>query len=249
MTARSAAIILVVATASAIVTTMAVRMILGRQMSVEIDNSIYTTQGVDISAHNGVVDFDSVAQSGIRFVYMKATEGATWRDSRFASNYAEAAAAGLNVGVYHFFRFDIEGWRQSVNLLRTIGSRRLDLPIAIDVEEWGNPSGYSTEQVVDNLRSMIELVRRVGREVIIYTNKDGYHRYVRGRFDDVDLWICSFTNPPLHEHERWTLWQYSHIGHVDGIKGAADLCTFNTPCKGGYESWLATMPSVARVEW
>lgn len=248
MKPRTAAIALISATAIAILAVMAVRVFSPAVASVDVDPARFPVRGIDISAHNGSVDFDSVARAGISFVYIKASEGASWRDSRFNDNYERARRAGLAVGLYHFFRFDIEGWRQSVNFLLALRGRPLDLPVAIDVEEWGNPGEFTTEIIIDNLRSMVELLRQGGREPIIYTNKNGYYRFIRGHFDDVALWICSFTDPPLAERDRWTLWQHSHLGRVPGIRGDVDLNTFNTPARGNWKDYLASRPAVARLE-
>lgn len=248
MKARTIAILVIGATAAAIAIVMGSRMAFGGEPRADIDTTVYAIRGVDISAHNGEVDFSRLRAAGVDFVYIKASEGATWRDSRFETNYRNAAATpGLAVGVYHYFRFDVEGWRQSVNVLRAINGRRLDLPVAIDLEEWGNASGQPTEKIITQLRSMIELLRQAGREVIIYTNKNGYYRFVRGHFDDVGLWICSFTNPPLRDRCRWTMWQHCHIGKIDGIKGAVDLNTFNTPAAGDFAAYLASRPGISTV--
>lgn len=247
MKARTAAIILIGITAAAIAAVMLRRAFAPQPRSVQVDRTAYPGRGIDISAHNGEIDFRRVAGSGIEFAFIKATEGATWRDSAFERNYSGAVEAGLKVGAYHFFRFDVEGWRQSVNIIGTLKSRHLDLPVAIDVEESGNPADCTTEQVVDNLRSLIELLRQNGREPIIYTNKRGYSRFVRGRFDDVDLWICSFTSPAMAEGARWTIWQHSHEGQVDGILGPVDLNTFNAPVRGTFSQWIDSVPALARL--
>lgn len=215
---------------------------------VEVDRNVYPTRGIDVSAHNGEIDFDRVAADSIRFVYIKASEGGSWRDASFERNYSKATEAGLHVGAYHFFRFDVEGWRQSVNLLRALGHKTLTMPVAIDVEEWGNPAPVSTDHVVDHLRSMIELLRQNGREAVIYTNKNGYYRFIRGRFDDVDLWICSFTTPPMPENRRWTMWQHSHTGIVDGVPGPVDLITFNTPVRGTFDDWISRHPCISSLK-
>lgn len=247
MTARTAAYLLVAATALAIGATMAGRFIGSHERSVDIDTTIYTVRGVDISAHNGDVDFDSLRASGIDFVYIKASEGATWRDARFEDNYRRALGSGMAVGVYHYFRFDVEGWRQSVNIMRAINGRHLDLPVAIDVEEWANSTRPSTEHIVTQLRSMVELLRQGGREVIIYTNLSGYYRFIRGHFDDVPLWICSFRDEPLHDASRWTLWQHSHEGRARGVDGKVDLNTFNTPALGDWRDYLAGRPGISTL--
>lgn len=238
------AILIVGITAAAILYVAGGRILKPGPTHVDVDRLAYPAIGIDISAHNGEIDFDKVAAQGVSFVYMKATEGATWVDSRFDANHAAARAAGLKIGAYHFFRFDVPGWRQSVNLIRALKHHPIDLPVAIDVEEWGNPANATTEEIVASLRSMIELLRQNGREPVIYTNKNGYYRFVRGRFDDVGLWICSFTTPPIPETERWLLWQHSHKGHIDGIPSAVSLDTYNSPEHGPISDWLDSHPTI-----
>ncbi len=246
--ARTAAIILIGVTAICIAVAMFIREASRNNAHVDIDTTTYTVKGIDISAHNGEIDFERVARDGVQFAFIKISEGATWRDSKFEENYHKATSAGIKVGVYHFFRFDVEGWRQSVNLLRALGHRHLDLPVAIDIEEWGNPENYSTKEVIENVKSLIDLIRRSGREAIIYTNKKGYSKFIRNHFDDTMLWICSFTDPAMAEDSRWTIWQYSHKGKIDGIDGDTDLCTFNVPVIGDFSQWLATNPAISPIK-
>ena len=78
------------------------------------------------------------------------------------------------------------------------------------------------------LRRMVMLMQEEGAEPIIYTNKNGYQRYVRDRFTDIPLWICSFTDPPMEgDAVPWTIWQFSHRGSIAGITGAVDCNTIN----------------------
>lgn len=217
------------------------RMLRTRQPHVEIDRLAYPVAGVDLSAHNGIVDFDSLAAAGINFAYLKASEGISFRDPSFALNYAKGRRAGLALGAYHFFRFDCDGRKQAVNLLRAIAGCALDLPVAIDVEESGNPAEAATELISARLDAMVSHIRSSGRKVIIYTNKNGDARFVRGHFDsieddDPELWICSFTDPPLNRRQ-WTLWQHSHRSRIPGVKGFVDLNTFNGD-RAAWERWL-----------
>ncbi len=185
----------------------------------------YPVRGIDVSAHNGEIDFERVAATGeVDFVMLKATEGTNFKDSRFVDNYRKAVRAGLKVGIYHFFRFDTDSELQAINLLHSLRNRRVDFPVVIDIEEWGNPDGLATSKIVASLRSVIEIVEKAGYPVMLYTNKDGYQRFIKGNFDDYPLWICSFTDPPVDG--RWLMWQYSHRGRVDGIDGNVDLDVF-----------------------
>lgn len=209
-----------------------------RRPHVEPDRRLYPMRGIDLSAHNGAVDFDAVASDGIAFVYLKASEGLSFRDSSFRRNHAAARAAGLAVGAYHFFRFDCDGRRQAINMLSAVDSCRLDLPLAIDVEEWNNAAGFTTEIVSSRLHAMVDYLRAHGRRVAVYTNKNGFWRFVHSNFnasdptDSIGVWICSFTSPPM-PGDSWTFWQHSHQGRVKGIRGKVDLNTF----RGDSSSW------------
>lgn len=184
----------------------------------------YPVRGIDISAHNGDVDFQAVRSAGYSFVIIKASEGSSFKDGSFHSNIWRARKAGLMVGVYHFFRFDATGMMQALNFLHSLNGQHLDLPVCIDVEQWTNPTDRTTSRVLHTLDFLIRRLERQGHKVMIYTNKDGYADFVARRFSDYPLWISSFT--PLPASINWTIWQYSHAGSVPGVKGNVDLNVF-----------------------
>lgn len=237
--ARQIAIAIIAVTAAAIFAVGAWRMTGSRRAHVEVERERFPIVGVDLSAHNGEVDFKRVAADGVNFVFLKATEGSTFKDPKFNANYEAARSAGLTVGAYHFFRFDSDGYEQGRNFLESVDSLALDLPLAIDIEEWGNPECDDTEAVVEALRGMIFALEGGRHKVIIYTNKNGYTRFVRGRLEEMPVWVCSFTNPPMPSDE-WLLWQHSHESHVDGIDGPVDLNTFNGD-SSSWAAWLSEM--------
>lgn len=70
--------------------------------SESLDIDAYKISGIDVSAHNGNIDFAKARAVGTEFVFVKATEGATFRDSAMNSNLRKAHEAGLKTGVYHF---------------------------------------------------------------------------------------------------------------------------------------------------
>lgn len=191
---------------------------------VNIDKEDYPVKGIDISSHNGSIDFKKVEEDGVSFVLIKATEGASFKDNRFESNYSGVRNTGMKVGAYHFFRFDINGTLQGMNLLNAIRGKILDLPVAIDVEEHGNPA-TPTPSVIKRLNEMIEHISAKGYDIMIYTNSNGYKRFIEPYFADYPLWICKFSKP--HNDIEWKFWQYSHWGEVDGISGEVDLNIFN----------------------
>lgn len=199
------------------------------------DLTAYPVRGIDISSHNGDVDFDAVAADSIRFVYIKASEGAGFRDPRFHSNYYAARRAGLKVGAYHFYRFDKPADMQAVNLLQMLRGKHLDLPLAIDVEEWTNPEDISDLRVIEGVTRMADYLTSRGYPVSIYCNKNDHERYVSRRFRGVPLWICTFVEPDTLLD--WTFLQYTHRGSVAGVSGHVDKDVFI----GNDSAWQAAV--------
>lgn len=231
---RIIAIILVCTTALLVGWLGLSRLLRDRKNYVEIDRSLYPIVGIDISSHNGRPDFDSLA-TVVDFVYLKASEGREFRDSEFGRNYSEAKRTGLPVGAYHFFRFDRDGESQAANFIDAIRGCDLCLPAAIDIEESGNPEGIPADSVTHRLQVMVNILREEGIEPLLYTNKKGHARFVRQVLSELpapELWICSFTNPPV-PHNNWLFWQHSHCSRIPGIKGPVDLNTFN----GSRQDW------------
>jgi lysozyme len=208
----------------------------------ELSRDEYPITGLDLSAHNGDVDFNLLVADSIDFVILKATEGATFKDTKFNSNYYAARKAGIaTIGAYHFFRFNTDGKMQGINFLNSLVGKTVDLPLVIDLEEWTNPRELPTDDVVHRLQDMVDYLESNGYAVMLYTNKDGYERFVRNYFADYPLWICSFTNPPLPENAdtEWSLWQYSHWGWVSAAETSVDLNTFNGT-RAQWQQWLRT---------
>ena len=78
----------------------------------------FPVQGIDVSHHQGVVDWERVASNrAIRFVYIKASEGGDFRDASFTENWNGARRGGLVAGAYHYFTFCRSGRDQAANFL------------------------------------------------------------------------------------------------------------------------------------
>ncbi len=196
-----------------------------------VDPERYPVRGIDVSAHNGLMNLDAAASDGVEFIFIKATEGVSFVDENFKINYRKAQHAGLKIGAYHFFRFDKDGVEQAMHFLRVIDNRRYELGLAIDVEQQGNPENIDPALVVERLSAMVEYLNLKGYHVMLYTNRDGYEKFLMETFPGYPLWICSFSEHPIDAD--WTFWQYNHHGAVKGIRGDVDLDVFN----GSREEW------------
>ncbi len=190
-----------------------------------VDPERYPVRGIDVSSHNGNIDFSKVRADGYEFVFIKASEGSDFRDKNFQTNYTKARKGGIKTGAYHFFRFDKDGVDQAINFLKAVGNRKLDLGLAVDVEQQGNPEGIDKELITERLTAMAEYLYLKGYRVTFYTNKTGYEEFLMESFPGYPLWICSFSEHPIDAD--WTYWQYDHHGKVNGIKGDVDLNAYN----------------------
>lgn len=206
--------------------------------SVNVDRYRYPIAGIDVSKHNGDIDFDKVRDDDYQFVFIKASEGMTYRDDAFDRNYKKAHKAGLKVGAYHFFRKNRTGREQADNFLRAVEGKQLDLPLVIDLEDdWGNGATVSRQTAIERVMDMIEILNDKGYQVMIYTNLDGYNKYYKDLLADHDLWLCSFTSPDLLTTLPHCIQQFNHEGTVDGVEGKVDLNVFRGT-RGEWNSYL-----------
>lgn len=209
-------------------------------LNVEVARSQYPVKGIDISHHNGAIDFALVAADSVEFVVIKATDGVNFVDSCMRRNYEGARANGLKTGFYHFFRFNRGGVRQARHFLKTTDGMTHEFPAMIDFESEGNPD-LDYYLIVGRLRDMINYLRQRNVRVMLYCNHKDYDRYIHGNFDHVDLWLASGRTPDVDDEAmpHRVLWQHSHNGRVRGIPKPVDINTFNGT-RAQYEQWLAT---------
>jgi len=211
--------------------------------SVNVDRYRYPIAGIDVSKHNGEIDFDQVSDDNYQFVFIKASEGKTYQDDAFERNYAGARDAGLKVGAYHFFRKNRSGKEQADNFLNVIKGKPMDLPLVIDLEDdWGNGVNIDRKLALERVLDMINILNDKGYPVMIYTNLDGYGKYYKDMLGDHDLWLCSFTSPDLLPEMPHCIQQFSHEGNVAGVKGDVDLNVF----RGTKKEWNRYLDDVQK---
>ena len=183
----------------------------------------YDVRGVDVSAYQGRIDWPTLAAQDVDFAYLKATGGSGFVDERFDDNLRGARKAGLLVGAYHFFSFESPGRSQAERIVATVPADDDLLPVAIDVEHYGDYVGDppDPEAVRVQLTALVDALREhYGVEPVIYATQSAYARYVAGHFPGTPIWIRSVYAPPhLTDDRRWTFWQYSDHDRLDGYDG------------------------------
>jgi lysozyme len=184
-------------------------------------------QGVDVSHHQGAIDWRTLAADDIAFAYIKATEGADHIDARFAFNWREAAAAGLYRGAYHFFTLCRSGASQAQNFIAVVPRDAGALPAAVDLEHMGPcRRGPTMTDVVGEARIFMDAVEaHYGVRPIIYTTREFHDAYL----SDVTgerFWIRSLGVSPRFRERDWIIWQHHNRGHKRGVSGPIDLNAF-----------------------
>ena len=187
-------------------------------------------KGVDVSEYQGEIDLDALSGAGIEFVYAKATEGASSVDSQFADTCKQASGSSVALGAYHFFSFDSPGAKQAENFTEAAAATWDDSSIrslrpAVDVEWYGDKEQNQpqAEEVRSELRAFVDAVEAsCGCKPLIYVGNDIYDLYLKGYFDDCDLWIACRKWPAWVEWPQggWLVWQYNDVGKVAGAANA-----------------------------
>jgi lysozyme len=186
---------------------------------------------VDISHHNGTVNWTQLKNEGVAFTYIKATEGTTHTDSKYKENYPKAKEADLKVGTYHFYTFGLDGEEQANHFIRHAKVGRSDLIPAIDVEhspcnKYSSDKDY-IERVIGELQKLEQtMFDHYGVHPIIYTNKNCYALYVKDHLPDNLIWMSDLHNEPTIKENEWIIWQFSHTGRLNGAIGDIDLNYF-----------------------
>ena len=191
-----------------------------------------TVKGIDVSYYQGTINWTSVKNDGVKFAFIRVSDGLNTIDTKFAANWSGSRAAGVKHGAYQFFRPGQDPIEQADLLLSKIGGKLEadDLPPVIDVEA---SDGQSAATITTKVKKWVAHVKAAtGRDPIIYTGFYFWRDSVGA--PDVTtspLWHAQYTTascpniaPPW---QQWALWQYSSTGTVAGISGNVDMNRWN----------------------
>jgi len=189
------------------------------------DPAKYPITGLDVSHHQGDIDWKLVAGAGVAFTYIKSSEGRDFTDRKFADNWRDAAAAGIPRGAYHFFTFCSPGGAQAEHFLQVVPPAASALPPVADVEFVGNCTSYGDLKAVrEELRIFLRKIERAwGRRPLLYLTPDSLERIIGEDLQGYPIWIRNvFTEPAPEAYRSWLLWQFSDNSRIPGISGPVD---------------------------
>jgi len=202
----------------------------------------FQIHGIDVSHWQGDIDWQAVAQSGVKFVWIKATEGGDHLDRKFRENWEGAASAGIPRGAYHFVYWCRDAREQAEWFIRNVPYDRHALPPVLDVEF--TPFSRTCRRklprpaALRKMRIILEAMERHYRKrPVIYATVDFYKEMMHpDEFSDYPVWARSTKYDPSvpFPGRRWVFWQYQSDGRVPGIRGNVDKNVFH----GNRAQWV-----------
>ncbi len=190
------------------------------------------TMGIDVSKHNGSIDWNAVKNSGVSYVIIRCgyrgySTGVLIEDPKFRSNIKGAKAAGLKVGVYVFSQAvnEVEAVEEASMAVSLASGYGLDYPIFIDVEgSGGRGDGVSRDMRTAVCKAFCATVQNSGYSAGIYANKTWFTEKINtGSLTGYKIWLAQYASAPTYTATRYDMWQYSSRGRVSGIKGDVDM--------------------------
>ena len=190
-----------------------------------------TVMGIDISKHNGNIDWNAVKNSGVQYVilrcgYRGSASGVLVEDQKFKRNIQGATAAGLKVGIYFFSQAvnEVEAVEEASMTLSLIKKYRITYPVYIDVESAnGRADGISKAARTSVINAFCQTIRNSGYTPGLYANKNWLTEKINtGALGGCKIWLAQYVAAPTYGG-RYEMWQYSSRGSIAGIKGNVDL--------------------------
>ena len=183
-------------------------------------------KGIDVSVHNGNIDWNRVKNAGIQFAILRAGYGkvASQKDRKFEENYNGAKAAGVPVGAYWYsYAKTVAEARQEAEVcVSTLAGKQFEYPIWFDQEE-RDILATGKANCSAMVRAFCEVLEKNGYWVGLYTSRSVLSTHIE---DDIKsryaLWAAEW-NSKLNYSGAVGIWQYSDKGRVDGISGNVDL--------------------------
>ena len=189
----------------------------------------YLYYGIDVSHHQGLIDWERVARSSkengypIKFAIMKATESNTFTDPDYTDNIANARKAGFVCGVSHFYDPWTSPQKQAQHYINTVSLLKGDFVPVVDVER----AGRSSDLRKDLLVYLKAIESHYGVKPIIYASAKFRKRHLSGtELDAYPFWVAHYYVARPGTDKRWQIWQFTDHASVTGISGYTDFNVF-----------------------
>lgn len=199
------------------------------------DGQVTSHKGIDVSKHQGAIDWNLVAQDGVEFAFIRVanrgygSNGTLLEDDRFDDNIQGAQAAGIKVGAYIYSQAvtEEEVLEEADLVLNKIAPYQLECPVVFDVEKVSGANGRMNALTVEERTHLTQLfcqtIADAGYRPMIYHNTEmGALMLDVSALEGYDKWFAAYTDDLYYPYE-YKVWQYSQSGTVQGISTPVDL--------------------------
>lgn len=196
-------------------------------------------KGIDVSAWQGAIDWDTVANYGMGFVILRITEAGNVIDNCFEKNYSGCQKHNIPTGAYKYsYAMTVaEIQSEARKVVEVLNGRKLQYPVWLDLE-WNNQRSLGAEQIHKLAEAFEKIIAAAGYKFGIYCNVDWYLNVICSHLKKYDFWIARYPasdNGTLQERLRPDFgvgWQYSSKAKIPGITGVVDRNVFYKDYKG-----------------
>lgn len=219
--------------------------------------------GIDVSYHNGNINWTKVKNDGVKFAILRAGRTSLSsnknmaKDTKFEEYYKNAKASGLQVGAYYYSRCATvsEGKKEGEFLISLLKGKKFEYPIFLDIEDTEVLKATSKRQLTDAVKAMAEVVEKAGYYVAIYSGKYILRDdLIESELTKYDKWIAQYAKSCTY-NEKHTMWQFGgetnllRSKKISGINSAStdqNYCYVDYPAKikslgkNGYTKTAAT---------
>ena len=198
------------------------------------DGQVTSHKGIDVSSHQGNIDWNLVAQDGVEFAIIRVgyrgygSEGRLVVDEKFENNIKGATAAGIKVGVYFFSQAinEAELLEEANLVLEQIAPYKIECPVVYDVEKTsaqGRMNAISVEERTQLTKLFCQTIADAGYRPMIYHNTEMGALLINiAELEDYDKWYASYSDQMFYPHD-YKICQYSDKGKIQGISTDVDL--------------------------
>ncbi|WP_294847830.1 GH25 family lysozyme [uncultured Eubacterium sp.] len=203
-------------------------------------------QGIDVSYHNGTLDWSTIKAAGVDFAILRAayrgygTEGTLVRDAKFAEYMQGAMSQGIPVGAYIYSQAitTAEAVQEANYILNIVRGYSLDLPIVFDYEFAGVKTGrldsawssgkLNKSKMTDIALAFCDTIKNAGYDAMVYANKTFLSKNLDHEVIEnagYDVWLAHYTTNTNYTGD-YKIWQYTSSGKIPGIANKVFDCNF-----------------------
>ncbi|NLG05594.1 MAG: hypothetical protein GX567_17485 [Clostridia bacterium] len=199
------------------------------------NNQLVSSKGIDVSKYNGEIDWKKVKEAGIQFAMIRVGTrgygtGTVVLDDHYVKNIEGALANGIKVGVYFYSQATSkqEAIEEANYTVAAIMKYKITYPVACDVEstvknDTSRTDQLSTAEITEYTKAFCDTVKSYGYLPMIYSDQPCLLKKLDlTALDEYDIWLSQPGDTTDYPY-RYSIWQYSKEGHVDGINGNVDL--------------------------